>query len=152
TRTKDRGWSLQPPGSKEVWRIQDGKAEEIIREIQEARKNEESDLAKGATADDIIAGTVKDAAPTRKVVLKESAAKEYTLYLGPESDVNVFVVSSERPRRVAAVRASALSTILAKDINDLRAKDLLKIDSKNGQAVTLVKNEEDGTKKLQLQR
>src|SRR5947209_17777776 len=144
------GWKLTlPPGKQEV-RVEEFKVDRLVDQVKDARKNDEADVTRNLEKFGLAppAGTV--------TLKKKGGGKEWTLNLGNESPDKAFVYvnSSDRPRDVMAVRASALESAFFKDVSDLRSRTLLDVTETTAQAIQLKepKSKEGKAALLSLQK
>jgi hypothetical protein len=134
------GWTLKLPGQNETIKVEGDKVEQMISQLREARKNDE---ATEVFNDPPRYGLDR---PAAEVTLKDQAkGKEWKLSVGRQSpDKNYYYVgSSERPGQVMAVRDSAISSVMFKNVNELRSRKLLDVTDTNTSFVDL-KGKKDG--------
>ncbi len=134
----DAGWKLKLPALESPVRADRSKVEKIVGEVKDARKDEE--------AADVFndPGRFGLTNPKEKVTLK-GKGKEWELSVGNESpDGNyLYVMSSERPGKVMAVRKASVPAVLLKSANDLRDRKLLDVTAGSADAVAL-RGKKDG--------
>jgi hypothetical protein len=133
---KDETWSLQQ-GSQSI-KVEGFRVKDMLREVREARRDEEAGVSNipsqygleppQATATFIGKRKKKRTDEDKEDAKNETTGEERTwkLFLGTESadQKYVYVASSDRPGRVFAVLKNKLSSLLFKNINDLRSKRL----------------------------
>jgi hypothetical protein len=129
----DKGWKLSLPPGKQEFRVDEVKVDKIIDQVKNARKSDLADVSRDLEKFGL---TVPAATITLK---KKDGGKDWVLNVGNESPDKKFlyVNSSERPRDVFAVPASALDSLNITSPNDLRSRTLLEVTEFNTQTVQL---------------
>jgi hypothetical protein len=144
----EQGWRLQEPPASQTARADNNKVEQVIDQVQHARKVEDVPVSR-----DLARYGLED--PALKVTLREKGAgREWTLNVGDRSPEGqyVYVNSSERPRDVMAVQASTIESALAEDPNDLRARTFLDVTESNTDFVSLTEPEAKPKQEVALAR
>jgi hypothetical protein len=130
----DGGWKLRAPPGEQAVRADEGKVQDIIREVTEARKSDEADVTRNLAQWGL-------AKPSDKVTLTEKGGRTWVLNLGKESVDRgfVYVNSSDRPGDVLAVQRNKLETVLInpKEINKYRSQRLLDVSDVSARRVDL---------------
>jgi hypothetical protein len=135
-------WVLKPAGrSREVIRVQESKIDALIREVRNIRANEQADVPR------TFAQAGLDEPKNRVTLKSEEGGQTWTLYLGDKSpDVaNVFVYTSDRPRKVRAVSTSSVENVLTDNIKQFYEKTLLSVTPENSSYLALQTPEKKGT-------
>jgi hypothetical protein len=131
----ESGWRLEEPPVKATARADDTKVDQLVDQIQHARRVEEAVVTRRRAE----AGLEP---PQLKVTLKEEGAgREWTLEVGNQSadKLYAYVASSERPGEIMAVPVSSLENLFFKAPDEFRSRTLLDVTDTNTNTVRLSK-------------
>jgi hypothetical protein len=139
---KDEHWRVKFPNSQDQYRADDVYLKDLINEIQSAKHSNEDvpELTRNPSQWGLdnpkVTVTVRDT----------SLGTEATVSIGNESPDNafVYVMSSERPRQVLAVKRGQLAKLFFGNINDLRPARLLEVPNKEDISRIELEQKKDG--------
>ncbi len=128
----DEGWMGKPSDSSREFRLNDTQIESLIDSIRTMRENEKGDKPREK-------GKAGLKPPQMSITLTwgDTDKERRTLHIGRVGDVNGFVSTGKVPEDILVVKASALEKILFEDIDSLRSRELLQVNSSNAQEIQL---------------
>jgi hypothetical protein len=139
TREKDN-WRMKEPPLAYSIRAEGFKVDQLVRQIKEARRDEEADVSSDFAAYDLvdppITVTLQGHFDEGKDKEKKKTTKTWTFFVGKETAAYAYVKSSDR-NQVLAVRRSALDSVFFKGPGVFRPKSFLEVNENTARYVGL---------------
>lgn len=147
--TKDKdNWRMQQPPLATSVRVESFKVTQIVNQVKDARRDDEADTTSNLSFYDLdrpsVVITLKGHSEKRKDDEKvKGPEKEWKLNIGKDQGGFVYVTSSDRPSKVAAIKKSSLDSVFFADTSSLRPKNLLDVIDSTARLIDIKQSKSD---------
>lgn len=155
--TKDKdNWRMQQPPLATSVRVESFKVSQIVNQVKDARRDDEADPTSNLSFYDLdrpgMVVTLKGRVQRKKDdETVKGPEKEWKLNIGKDQGGFVYVTSSDRPSKVAAIRKSALDSVFFTDPNSLRPKNMLDVIESTARLIDIKRNKSDSAAAAELE-